>query len=333
MADNAKNNPQKYLFEYIKNISRNRVNIVDDISTLLNISNDAAYRRIRGEKQLSLDELVKISQYYNLSIDSILNSNFNDIRFTYIPLLEDFHENYLIYLNRLRNQLSDVAKQEKKKIYFAAGDIPIFHLCKYPSLKAFKSYTWVQQLGGNITKYQKNNFFDEKYIQLYQDIYSLYRGIDSYEIWTFETLDSYLKLIKYYAEIDCFENPHDGLELCDDLLNLVDDIKAIGETEYDSDVTVKGRTHLFLSEIDLDNKFVYVETDKYKLTFITLFSLNNMKITHEIFCDETEKWFKSITNKSMLISGFSQKQFLIFIKELKNKIEHTRKKLVCLISN
>ncbi len=157
---------------------------------------------------------------------------------------------------------------------------------------------------------------------LYSDIYSLYREVESYEIWTINTLDSYLKLIHYYAEIDCFEDLSDSVDLCDNLLELVEDIRITGEDNLN--YSNKIQTYLFLSEIELDNKFVYVETDQYKLTFMTLFSLSTMKTDHKVLCEGIEKWFKGTINKSMLISG-SQKHFFLFIKELKRKIKQTRK--------
>ncbi len=45
------------LFNHIKSVMPSNLSFVDEIADVLDISNDSAYRRIRGEKQVScLDE-------------------------------------------------------------------------------------------------------------------------------------------------------------------------------------------------------------------------------------------------------------------------------------
>ena len=47
-------NIQVLLFQHIKQALPAHVSMVDEIADLLHISNDSAYRRIRGEKEISL---------------------------------------------------------------------------------------------------------------------------------------------------------------------------------------------------------------------------------------------------------------------------------------
>jgi hypothetical protein len=48
------------------------LNMADEVSELLKISADSAYRRLRGETDFSLEEMVLLAHNYNLSLDSVL---------------------------------------------------------------------------------------------------------------------------------------------------------------------------------------------------------------------------------------------------------------------
>src|SRR4051812_30226628 len=63
---------QQLFFQHIKNNLPPHLSLVDEIAELLAISNDSAYRRIRGEKQISFEEIQKLSSHYKVSLDHFL---------------------------------------------------------------------------------------------------------------------------------------------------------------------------------------------------------------------------------------------------------------------
>jgi hypothetical protein len=70
---------QKYLFEVIKSCIPEQYSLVDEIGNLLKISTDSAYRRIRGEKELSFSEVQKICRHFHLPPDEIMNFNIEEL--------------------------------------------------------------------------------------------------------------------------------------------------------------------------------------------------------------------------------------------------------------
>src|SRR5262245_45019281 len=64
---------QQELFHVIKaNIPPN-ISFTEEIAKVLNVSVDSVYRRMRGEKTISLDELLTLCAHYKISLDSTLN--------------------------------------------------------------------------------------------------------------------------------------------------------------------------------------------------------------------------------------------------------------------
>ena len=58
------NNVQVLLFQHIKALLPPQLSVVEEIAGVLEISTDSAYRRIRGEKPISFEDLQKLCTRY-----------------------------------------------------------------------------------------------------------------------------------------------------------------------------------------------------------------------------------------------------------------------------
>jgi hypothetical protein len=322
---------QLLFFNKLKSNLGQNINPVYDIANLLNISIDAAYRRLRGDTLLNFYEIVTLCEYYHIDIDDLISNNPYEVKFRHMPIQDNFVDNYKIYVNGLKSYLKSMVNDASanKQILFAATDIPIFHLCKFPILKAFKIYTWQKLFEkSDESKFSVNNIISEDLKSVFQEISDLYDQIDSVEIWTNATLNSYLNSIKYFLDIDCFQSTQDAIAICDQLLILMDVLKKYGEKGCKEYGIKKSSFKLFFSEAELENNLIYGETENYNICFIKLYSINAINTSDKAFCDGVKQWFDSITNKSILISGSSQKHFFLFFKEIIGKIENLKNTLL-----
>src|ERR1035437_6885835 len=98
---------QKEFINKLKDILPSNLSLADELSDLLEVSTDSAYRRIRGETVLSIDEVVKICRHYKIPFSPVSEENPNTITFGIRPLTNDKQafENYLI---DLRNDLKKI---------------------------------------------------------------------------------------------------------------------------------------------------------------------------------------------------------------------------------
>ena len=67
------NEIQQQLFQQIKYKLPASASVVDEVAKLLNISSDSAYRRMRGEKQITFEELCALCGNYQVSLDQLMN--------------------------------------------------------------------------------------------------------------------------------------------------------------------------------------------------------------------------------------------------------------------
>src|SRR5215475_1504041 len=73
---------QQLFFQHVKNNLPRHLSLVDEVAELLNISTDSAYRRIRGEKMISFDEIRTLCSHFKISLDQFFFLTSQSVLFT-----------------------------------------------------------------------------------------------------------------------------------------------------------------------------------------------------------------------------------------------------------
>ena len=162
------NNLQKELFSKIKDSLAPHISIVDAIAELLDISYDSVYRRIRGEKPVSLEEVKILCDHFHLSLDQVLQLHTNKVLFTDAEA-DNQITSFTQYLEGLIEQLQYFNGFSKKEMFYLSKDVPPFYFFYFPEIAAFKSFFWCRsilnepgfeekQFGGK--KFEGQQYFD-----------------------------------------------------------------------------------------------------------------------------------------------------------------------------
>ena len=82
MEDFSLKNPiQVKFFENLKLSVPKNISISNDIAEVLEISQDGAYRRMRGESVLSMDEMVKLCRHYRINLSPFMEKEIKRVLF------------------------------------------------------------------------------------------------------------------------------------------------------------------------------------------------------------------------------------------------------------
>ncbi|MBL0129822.1 MAG: hypothetical protein IPP43_00790 [Chitinophagaceae bacterium] len=114
---------QAAFFHHIKTLLPEHIALVDAIADILDISNDSAYRRIRGEKPISLEEMQKLAVQYKISLDQFMNLQSDAFIFSgrlTNPTDSAFDE----WLTSIYQNFSYLNSFKSKHLYFLTKDIP-----------------------------------------------------------------------------------------------------------------------------------------------------------------------------------------------------------------
>ncbi|MDQ3046901.1 MAG: helix-turn-helix domain-containing protein [Bacteroidota bacterium] len=339
MAKKTIESAQIVLMQRIKDALPSHLSLVDELADLLKVSNDSAYRRIRGETALSIEEISSICRHFKISFDAFINSNDDSfVSFSHHRL--NSHVNtFREYLQSIKNDLDKLLMfdENNREIIFAAEDIPVFQHFAHPFLTAFKIFYWNRSIL-NAKGFEDKKFdithVDKDLLQTASDIYERYSRISSIEVWSDDTVNSTLKQIEFYWDAGAFNSKEDALKVCEEANLMFIRISKQAERNMQLDSNGKpaasaNNYSLYHSDVMIGNNCVLVKMGGIKGTYISYHTFNVMLTTNVNFCDETDIWLKNLISKSNLISGVAEKQRYRYFK----RIDDSLKKLVAKIEN
>jgi hypothetical protein len=304
-------------------------NLAAELSELLGVNTDAAYRRMRGTTALTFNEIQKICLRFNISFDSVINYQGRLVPFQFNAMFKD-RFSIIKYLSGIEQELKMLSSKgdDGDKVTMTAMDLPYFRQFGFKSLSRFKLFFW-QRSVLNLDEFKTKKFDANEALGEYEDItdriYENYHGVASTEIWAPETLDSTIKQVQYYLESGLFTDKQSALQICDDIDALL--TKLEGEAQLGrkliqtSDRTISSPFEMYQSDIFLSNNCIQVLKDGRTYTYVSFNSFNSLMSFSPHFSAECNRWIEQIRLKSILLSEVSEKLRYQFFKSLREKLE------------
>src|SRR5678815_4955699 len=197
---------QEFLFQRIKELLPPHASLVDTVASILHVSSDSAYRRIRGETPLVLDEARELCGYFKLSLDQILNAQSGSTLFQNVRISVKSY-NYEQYLKDLTKQLQYVGSFIHKEVIYCSKDMPIFHNFYYRPLIAFRYFFWMKTIIQHpeyATRTIDLNDVPPAIETMSKELIKGYTGIPSTEILNTESINSLISQIEFYKDSGVF---------------------------------------------------------------------------------------------------------------------------------
>lgn len=328
------NHPQQLFFNHIKSKLPQHISFVDEIAELLNISNDSAYRRIRGDKPIGLDEIQTLCNKYQVSLDQLLQIQTNTVIFSGNKIdPATFNLNH--YLQDVLRQLTLINQLPGAQFYYYNKDIPIFHFMQFPELCAFKFFFWKRTVIGypEMHKQQFNGHEDDKELnEAAEKIIQLYTQVPGVEIWNEESVHVTIRQLEFYRQSNVFANKHVLLKVYIQLEELLNHMELQAEAGkkfvYNKQPAANaGNFDIYINECLIGDNTIYIKGDDRQMTFLNHNGLNFMGTQDKIFCDYTYKNLQNIIKKSTHISVVGEKERSMFFNTLREKIYERKKNI------
>ncbi len=318
-------NIQSAFLEQIRSRVPENISFADKLAELLNISRDSAYRRIRGETVLSLDEVKKLCDRFGVSLDALLSPSVNTSLFHHRALSTSYTLEQ--WLNSVGRNMAVVNGFNQREMIFAARDMFIFHYFRLPELSAFKMFFWLKTVIKDPTYANQlfhTDVIPKEILQAGNKLWKLYATVPSTEIWSDEAINETIKQIEFYHECRFFANKKQAIQLCDRLIELLNLIKG---DAAEGKKTGGEAFRLYENEILIADNTVLARMDKMRMVYINYNTLNLLTTHQETFCDKAEKYLDNLIKNSTLISASAEKERNKFFNKMKERIEAFKKKL------
>jgi hypothetical protein len=327
---------QQIFFKHIKSLLPVNVSFAETIADVLNVSNDSAYRRIRGETHISLDEIKKLCEEFKISLDNLLHLNSNSFVFV-STLTNNTDFNYREWLLSVVQVIKSVKTFNPCAMTYLAKEFPFFYYFLIPEIAAFKSFFFMKSIlfydEWKGAKFSVNDDYNE-YHEIWKELFDTFIDIPSTEIWNVENITSTLRQIEFYHATGVFKSNNDVSCLFDKLFEMLNHIQLQAEfgvklhlnqkpTEFSGAVY-----NLYVNELILGDNMQVMQLGNQYYTYLNHTVLNYMMTTNERFNRYMKRSMDVIAQKSIPISKVNEKERLIFFNTLRTKLENARRKIL-----
>ena len=327
---------QLQFFNHIKSMLPPHLSLVDAIADVLEVSNDSAYRRIRGETQISMEEIKKLCINFKISLDQLLHLNSDSFIFTG-KLTNNTDFNYDKWLQSCLDVIKRVKTFEPHHMSYLAKEFPFFYYFLIPEIAAFKSFFFMK----SILFYDdwKGARFSVKddyshYRKVWEDLSNTFASIPGTEIWNVENITSTIHQIEFYVTTGVLKSLDDAICLLNKLLELIEHIEL--QAEYGVKLhrgqkpsSVSGAPYnMFINEMIMGDNMQIVQLGDKHYTYLNHSILNFMVTYDDKFNNYMKTTFDVISQKSTPISRVNEKDRLVFFNRLRANVNNAKQKLL-----
>lgn len=317
------------MFQKIREKASDQQGLAETIASLLHVSTDSAYRRIRGEKPLSLEEFQLLCTRYQVSADQLFGQQAGGFIFQG-KLLETTQFRFDKYLEGIIMQLKYIGSFTDSHMYYMCKDIPVFYHFQFRDLAAFKYYIWMRAIIDH-PEFTNKPFrfadYSDELFSLGGKIVELYNRFPSTELWNVESINSTIQQIKFCRDMGLITSNEDLQRIYHSLRQLVDHLEAQaaeGIKWYASGGERMGAAFgMYHNEFILGDNSILAVTGSRKMAFL-VHSVINYVSTHDVaFCDHLYHNVHNLMKRSTLISTDSEVERNAFFRLLYRKLSQS----------
>jgi hypothetical protein len=324
---------QQQLFNHLKESLPPHLSLVDQLCELLDLSADSVYRRIRGEKPITLNELKTICEHYHLSLDQLLQLKNDSVLFQ-APGMTDGPREHIDYMKAMLVQFKYFNSFKTRQIHYLCKDAPFWYFYLSPGMAAFKTFFWSKTINNHPTLANKQ-FSLEEYpftdcYTLGQQILQEHNVMESVELWNLESIHSTINQVAYYKDAGIFKSKEDFDIVIDSFIDMLDHLQSQAEKGVKfmpgaTDISYKGPIQFYVNELILGNNTILLGLDDKRISMITYSVLNYLITRDERFAAKAFETFNTLLSRSTLISKTGEKDRNRFFNTLRDKVNALRK--------
>lgn len=299
----------------IKKILRSipaNVKPVGYLTDVLDLGRESVYRRLSGQIDFSLTEVVTLSSKLNFSLDEIhcecsdIQSSFgfqNDLEISpeksFLRMLQFHYESML-----------KASQASQSRVSIAMNRMLGILSLRYPNLLKLSYYKWIHQFEKvSLNYYYSDLEVPQEIIRLAQQASFYDQQLDKIIILDENIHSTIVQDVNYYRDRGLIND--DELKLIkEDLSELFQRLRVILRTGY---TTADARWEVYLSSINIASNTIYMQYDDEELVSFLIHSDDAIHTSDSKVCQLQREWIETVKKFSTLISNSNEKVQTEFI--------------------
>lgn len=317
---------QKNLLEQVLARVPAHVNAAVLLSEILDISTGNAYKKIRNEVTLSLEDALRLSRHFGISLDACNEApgSLRTLPLEY-PAMQQPIQGPVDFMQRLIDQLRGVQTLPGVRIWYATSEMPVLHYLRMPTLLAFKLHLWARITWRNTEALQFNaqDFYDR-----YPEIEALrlegierYSQIPSCELWPMHLLEHTLGQLKVYRDSRRFQRSEDYTQLVKELHEFVAYLQNIAENSSKDAGSGAQNIEVYFNQMAFTNNMFIVHAPQPVAVMVTVDNPNFILLRQPDMVQHIAGWLESVRARSIRISGEGEHYRYFLINHWMQRIE------------
>jgi hypothetical protein len=294
-------NQQELFFEAIKSALPEYQNMAQSIAEVLEVSTNEAYKKIRGNSILSLQQIIKLSDSFGVPF-LYKPDQLPTVTFDYLSVDQEI-PNMLLYLQDLLKNLKQIQQSKHKHITITTDDIPLFHFFKYPELTCFKLFFWSDSVMNTDVKFDPSGFATE-IIDISKELNQIYLEIPCTEIWSKDTVHGTIEQIRYAFEAGYIAKGF-AEQIIEQVRYCLTDMNMYA---ISSKKTIDPNHSFNWYNCDVLGSIAYLVDFKDHMACYNRFNtFNYLRTEDQTYCKQTKQWMQGLIMKSVSFSGQGEK--------------------------
>ncbi|MBS1659912.1 MAG: helix-turn-helix domain-containing protein [Bacteroidetes bacterium] len=323
---------QQELFQILKDNLQPHLSLVDQLCQLLDLSADSVYRRIRGEKPVTLNELKLICDHFNLSLDQLLHLKNDSVLFE-APGISGNTVPFDRYMRDMLVQFNYFNSFQQKEIKYLCKDAPFWYFFLFPAMAAFKTFFWTRTINNDPAladrPFSLKEFPFSDCYALGQQILKEHCQMNTVELWNIEGLQSTINQIAWYRDTNMFRSKEDLHAVIDSFIQTLEHLQAQAARGRKfmpgtAGATDRNTLRFYVNELILGNNTILLSLDEQRLSMITYNVFGYLTTRDHRFADKAFETFNTLLSRSTLISESGEKERVRFFNALKDKVHQLR---------
>lgn len=291
------------IIESVKNALGEEESLSNTLMDTLLIGRESVYRRIRGDVPFTFEEVVKIAEKFDFSIDTLAGMNNKDKALFELNMLspESSLEAYIADLQNYLRLLKEMGKCSSSVARYAINTLPYTLYLSYPNLARFKYFRCMYQASS--MHRQPVKYAEVQIPPELEETQKMFVASSKYVNRTLMILDrNIFSGIRF--DIDYFYKLHmlseeDVALIRGELLDMVDTMEKVAMAGcYNTGKEVQ----MYLANIDLEASYAMLEYEKGGCAHLRLYGVSGVESRSQHMLNTQREWINSLRRYSTLIS-------------------------------
>ena len=327
---------QQKFFEIISRRNDKTYNIHHDVMEILEVKRGAAYKRMNGETAMTLEEVIKLADHFNVSLDAIFRSD------KYISFFHPFvhkekttMEVFLNQFSKFMEPLRPGVLNEKVQLSYLANELPVFYYFGHKYIFNFLMSVWRHLHWDEVHLEIESNPDYEKQANAFKDeILNNYYAHQVTEIWNSNMLNNLFQQVIFCITIRAFkDSKYIGL-LINDIENLIQHLRRVS---VEGAKSIKGarvegsELKIYLNDFGNYLNVVQYGSKAFKSTFIG-YDYPQFIVSHnKQFFEFSSDWIDKLKKRSVLISSEGYQYRELFFMKMENDFNYFKERVEKLV--